>query len=199
MMEVELNILDELLDGQTKKIECLEKREDCSTVYESLKEELEKLYREYEKLVEMYEESRDYQDYFNRRVRRIMSDCRLLKHDMIGLLPSWSLPEEPILSEENEQDFKNMVEWLYEYVGYLVCLVDICSAEMNSKFGNRLYGLKKELSEVVHSWRFKTTRGDLLRASSSLRDKIHLFDDESTDVLERYLKDDSATEMLVVF
>lgn len=197
-MEVELNFVEELLDGQTEKLTCIKGKEECGLIYESLSEELDKLHREYEKLIVTYESDESFCEYQVRRLRLVQANCKHLQIDMISLLPSWSLPQEPILSKEDEQDFIHLAEWLFGYIGYLVCLINIRPQEMSSKFGNRLHGLKRELSEIFKLNRYKMVNGDLLKASSELRDKIHEFDVKSTDVLERYLKEQSLAELLVL-
>ena len=196
-MEIELNFVDELLEGQAEKLKCVEGRDDCASIYESLKEELDKLYREFERLIVTHESNESFREYHMRRLRLMEANCRYLQTDMISLLPSWSLPQEPILSEEDQQDFLHFAEWLYGYLGYLVCLINVRQQEMSSKFGNRLHGLKRELSEITKSNRYRILSGELLKASSELRDKIHEFDVKSTDVLERYLKEDSLSQVLV--
>lgn len=197
-MEVELNFIEELLDGLAEKIKCVEGKEDCQTVYDSLKSELDKLYLKYEKLIDMYEDDRIFCDYHMKRLKTLEKDCRFLQNEMATLLPSWRLPEEPILSEEDEKEFIPFAEWLHGYMGYLVCLMNIRKEEMTSKFSNRLYGLRRDLGDIVKLNRFKLLRGDLFTSSSELREMIHQFDDKSTDVLERYLKGGPLADLLVL-
>ena len=193
-MEVELNFIEELLDRQVQKIEDFKNCNPGSTVCESLEEDVEKLRDEYEKICGMYVSQEEYEEFRKSRLDSIQRNCKMLKEEMASVLPSWVIPQEPILSDEDTRDFLPYVEWLYGYIGYLVCLKTFRPEAMTRQFGNRLYGLKRELSELIKVHRYNYTTGKVWEMSIKLREKIHNFDLKSTDVVERYLKEKNTGE-----
>ena len=197
-MEVELNFIEELLEKESQKIEDFKVCEPSANVCESLEEELAKMKADYERICKMFINGEEYEEFAMSRLHLILKNCKFLKQDMESVLPSWIIPQEPILSEEDTRDFIHYSEWIYAYIGYLASLKAFRPEIMTRQFDNRLYGLKRELSEVFKLYRFNYTTGRVWDMSIRLRERMYDFGIRSSDIIERYLKEkENAAELPV--
>jgi len=195
-MEVELNLLWEDLDDAMDKIIRL-KEDDCQTLYGPLNSEWEGIKRRYHNLFETFKYVEENKSYALRQLSTIANDVKLLKQEMTSHVPSWAIPQEPLICDEKtKQDFSHYADFLFEYIQYLTSLKETHSEKLQ-KYSSNLYGLRKDLKSAVRVFRREVVGENFWGECVTLREVIHNFQTKVDDITERHFSGTTKEEATV--
>ena len=180
-----MTFLEELVDGLWAKIQPL-KHENFS-LFVSLGEDHGLVREKYEKLLELHEVQENFLSSSMSGLLKIGKNCKNLFEEMTSQMAEWSVPQEPLLTDEDKEDFFHYSAWLFEYIQYLLCLKNSFEDPLE-QYGNYLYGLQKEVSDSVRFYRNDYTRREFWEKSIKLRGQIYKTRGKMENIMERYYK-----------
>jgi hypothetical protein len=187
-MEVELTLINEIMEKIFDKVDSM-KEEPCKA-FVALRNQCQDLQKEFDSLAHDVTFKDDMEKRSMQELTKVDNDCVKIKEDIVTVVPSWGVPQEPLPDDEVKSDFSHYADHLSERVEYLMGLHQAYPDRIFN-YATHLYGLRKRIDDAVQFYRHSSTKENFYAYAALFRNKLHNFGTRVDDICERYLESKS--------